>query len=85
MALAKVAMLPKNRNSLEALNTNTQTLFNFLVLITDIQYRIKYGRSLEWDRGKGYSKDMNSSFPDQIPSVDNGLESVAQRRISDEL
>ncbi|MGH7157355.1 MAG: hypothetical protein ACREGG_04585 [Candidatus Saccharimonadales bacterium] len=64
------------------LPTDAQVLFGLITLITNIKYRIKYGQSLEWTGGRGYSKSMqNEDFPEQIPSVDGGLESVAQRRI----
>jgi len=60
-------------------------LFNFLALIVDIKYRAKYGHSLEWTEGTGYSKHMiNEDLPAQIPSVDGGLEGTVQRRIPDE-
>jgi len=65
-------------------STEAQTLFGFIALIVDIKYRAKYNHALEWRDGKGYSEYMqNEDFPEQIPSVDDGLESVAQRRIPD--
>ncbi len=71
---------------IDTLSTDELVLFNFLALIVDIRYRAKYGRSLEWNDGKGYSKDMlDNSLPAQLPSVDSRLEGTTQRRITDEV
>jgi len=41
--------------SLADLNTDAQTMFEFLVLIVDIKYRVKFGKQLEGQGGRGYS------------------------------
>jgi len=74
----------KHYKSVDDLSTDELVLFNFLALIADIKYRVKYGHSLEWTNGKGYSKHMqNEDVPGQIPSVEDGLERVVQRRLPD--
>ena len=40
------------------LSTDELAIFNLLVLITDIEYRARYGKQLEQTNGKGYSVDM---------------------------
>ena len=56
------------------LSIEAQTLLNFLVLIVDINYRHKYGRSIEPQRGRGYNKGtMQKVLADQISPVDDGL------------
>lgn len=42
---------------LSDLNTDERTLYELLVLIVDIKYRVKYGHILEDQHGKGYSVD----------------------------
>ncbi len=67
---------------LDELSTDGITLMNFLVLIVDIKYRKRYGHGLEWNSGKGYTNNMQN-LPDQLTSVDVGLEDVRQRRLTD--
>lgn len=63
----------KAKTSLD-LSTEAQTLFNFLVLVVDINYRHRYGSKIEPQRGRGYNKDTTKEvLADQISSVDDGL------------
>lgn len=62
------------------LKTDEINLFNFLALIVDIKYRVKYGCSLQNMNNK---KITDEALPDHLPSVDNGLEGVGRRRVND--
>lgn len=42
-------------NTLVNCTTDDQTLFEFMILIVDIKYRIKYGCKFDEQHGKGYS------------------------------
>jgi|GEM_PF-4679267 hypothetical protein len=56
------------------LSTDAQTLLSFLILVVDISYRHRYGRSIEPQRGKGYNKGtMQEVLADQVSPVDDGL------------
>lgn len=61
--------------SVDDLPTDAQTLFGFLALVVDIRYRNKYGKPFEAQRGKGYTKEVQSNkvLADQVSPVDEGL------------
>lgn len=83
--MSKISKFIKEQEGVDTqdkLSTDGITLLNFLTLIVDIKYRARYGHILEWDSGKGYTKGMQN-LPDQLTSVDHGLEDVCQRRLSD--
>lgn len=50
---------------LEELTEEERELFNFLCLLVDIQYRRRYGDSIEWSNGQGYSKYANEGALDE--------------------
>ena len=60
---------------LDELSTDGRAMFEFLCLITDIKYRLKYSKSFEVQKGRGYSKEDQSKkvVADHISPVDNGL------------
>lgn len=64
-----------NQTKVDDLSTDAQTLFELIVLIVDIKYRLKYGKTFDTQRGKGYSDDVqfNKVLADQISPVDDGL------------
>jgi hypothetical protein len=39
--------------------------------MVDIEYRRKYGGSIDWQNGKGYSKAHNKVLADQLLPVDS--------------
>jgi hypothetical protein len=84
--IARFVARQGSSKSLDSLSTEALTLFNFLVLVVDIRYRHRYGKSIEWQDGKGYSDGVSEKevLADQIPSVDTGLLGFSRRRISDE-
>lgn len=45
-----------NGSDVDVLSTDAQTLFGLLKLIVDIQYRLKYGDSVEEKESKRYSE-----------------------------
>jgi hypothetical protein len=66
---------------IKSLKTEEINLFNFLTLIVDIKHRVKYGCSLQ---GMNDIEKINTdNLPDQLFSVDNDLEGVSRRRVSD--
>lgn len=71
------SIAPKQVNDL---STDQINLLNFLVLVVDIKYRFKYGCSLQSMNEKNITNEV---LPDQLPFVDDGLEGVSRRRISD--
>jgi len=50
---------------LEELTTEERELFNFLCLLVDIQYRRRYGDTVEWSDGQGYSKYADEEVLDE--------------------
>lgn len=59
---------------LDDLSTEGRVLFDLMVLITDIKYRVQYGETIEINRGRGYNKNIESEvLTDQITPVDDGL------------
>ena len=64
-----------NVKDIEALSIEVRTLFGFLCLLTDIKYRLKYGKEFEDQKARGYSKGVqfNKVVADQKPPVDDGL------------
>lgn len=55
---------------LNQLSTDSLNLLNLLMLIVDIEYRRKYGGSIDWQKGRGYSKKHNEVLADQLPPTD---------------
>jgi hypothetical protein len=51
----------KSNLALDELKTEERTLFDFLCLLVDIRYRQRYGNSIEWDAGRGYSRQEEVS------------------------
>ncbi len=78
------ALTVSTATKIDSLNTDELTLFHFLRLLVDIQYRHRYGEAIEWSSGQGYSKYIQSDtvLADQLPSVDNGLLGNSQREVS---
>ncbi len=56
---------------LNELSTDSTNLLNLLTLMVDIEYRHKYGGSIDWQNGKGYSKAHNKVLADQLLPADN--------------
>lgn len=69
-----------SKKPIDTLKTEEINLFNFLALIVDIKHRVKYGCLLQDMNDK---RITNESLPDQLLSVDNGLEGDCRRGISD--
>lgn len=59
------------RLKLNELSTDSINVLNLLFLIVDIEYRRKYGGSIDWQEGRGYSKQSNEDLADQLPPIDN--------------
>lgn len=55
---------------LNELSTVSINILNLLTLIVDIEYRRKYGGSVDWQEGRGYSKQSNEDLADQLPPID---------------
>lgn len=55
---------------LDELSTDSINLLNFLMLFVDIEYRRKYGGSIDWQGGKGYSKKSDKDLADQLPPIE---------------
>lgn len=55
---------------LSELSTDSINLLNLLTLIVDIEYRRKYGGSIDWQDGRGYNKRSNEDLADQLPPID---------------
>jgi hypothetical protein len=63
-----------NFKDVDKLSTDAQTLFGFITLIVDIEYRLKYGGKIDGENGKDYNGGIHSEvLADQIPPVDHGL------------
>lgn len=56
---------------LNKLPTDSMNLLNLLTLIVDIEYRRKYGGSIDRKVGRGYSKYSNQFLADQLPPIDS--------------
>lgn len=56
---------------LSELSADSINLLNLLTLIVDIEYRRKYGGSIDWQEGRGYSKQSNEDLADQLPPIDD--------------
>lgn len=56
--------------NLNELSTEGINLLNFLTLIVDIEYRNKYGKTLDYQDGKGYKMNKSEVLADQLPPVD---------------
>lgn len=63
------------RGNINDFSTDALTLFEFLTLIVNIKYRVKYGKVFEDQRGSGYSSDVQSNkvLADHVSPVDDGL------------
>ena len=59
-----------NHQKIDQLSTDSKNVLNLLTLIVDIEYRRKYGGSIDWKKGKGYSKKHNEVLADQLPPTD---------------
>ncbi len=55
---------------LSELSADSINLLNLLTLIVDIEYRRKYGGSIDWQDGRGYNKRSNEDLADQLPPID---------------
>lgn len=55
---------------LNELSTDGLNLLNLLTLIVDIEYRNRYGKTLDWQNGKGYKVNNNEVLADKLPPVD---------------
>ena len=57
------------------LSSESQILAGLLMLIVDINYRVKYGSTVAKETASGYHDDiqLNNVVADQILPVDNGL------------
>ena len=58
--------------TLEDLPADAQNLYELLVLLVDIKYQTRYGKNVN-----------NNLLPAQINSVDDGMEGINQRSLSD--
>lgn len=56
---------------LSELSADSINLLNLLTLIVDIEYRRKYGGSIDWQQGRGYSKQSKEDLADQLPPIDD--------------
>lgn len=66
------SLIERNQNkALNELPTDARNLFEFLVLVVDIEHRRRYGSSIDWQEGRGYSKNHKEVLADQLPPVDN--------------
>jgi len=54
---------------LSELSVDSINILNLLTLIVDIEYRRKYGGSIDWQDGRGYSKHRNKDLADQLPPI----------------
>lgn len=61
----------REHKKLNELSTDGLNLLNLLTLIVDIEYRNRYGKTLDWQHGKGYKVNTNEVLADQLPPVDN--------------
>jgi hypothetical protein len=68
---------------LDQLTIEERNLFDLLCLVVDIKYRQRYGKPIEWDRGRGYNvaTQRGKVLADQLPPVDNGLQGNSQREV----
>lgn len=55
---------------LNELSTDGLNLLNLLTLIVDIEYRNRYGNSLDWQQDKGSNVNNNEVLADKLPPVD---------------
>ena len=55
---------------LSELSADSINLLNLLTLVVDIEYRRQYGGSIDWQEGRGYSKQSNKDLADQLPPID---------------
>lgn len=55
---------------LNDLSTDGLNLLNLLTLIVDIEYRNRYGTSLDYQQGKGYKVNTKEVLADQLSPVD---------------
>ena len=64
-----------NTNDVDSLDVDGRSFFELITLITDIKYRIRYGENFEEQRGRGYSKNVQSNnvVADHLSPVDDGL------------
>lgn len=56
---------------LSELSADSINILNLLTLIVDIEYRRKYGGSIDWQEGRGYSKQSKEDLADQLPPIDD--------------
>jgi hypothetical protein len=69
---------------IQKLKTDEINLFNFLALLVDIQYRVKYGCPLKEMDNRVYNKNIaNEELPGRLSFVDIDPEGFSRRRISD--
>lgn len=69
---------------LDELGTDSMNLLNLLFLIVDIEYRRKYGGSLDYAEGRGYkyinaNDDTSAEWLPPIDSDSAGLNSMGDR------
>lgn len=55
---------------LSELSADSINILNLLTLVVDIEYRRKYGGSIDWQDGRGYSKQSNEDLADQLSPID---------------
>jgi hypothetical protein len=69
--------------SLQDLPEPILNLFNLAVLLTDIEFKYAYKKTLDWSQGRGYGVHaMKEALPDQIILADDTLEGSHRRGLS---
>ena len=56
---------------LDELSTDSINLLNLMMLIVDIEYRHKYGGSIDWQVGTDNKQQSNQVLADQLPPIDD--------------
>ncbi len=61
--------------SLDDLSTDGQTMYELMTLVVDIKYRRRYGESIEYQKGTGYSNNSNNNkaLAGPLSPVDDAL------------